>query len=179
MPEDFTITLEPLTAGKFGLTKVCGSFLAEAAAFCLYQHKHAAPVVFTVRGDVAKSGFLVWDVVTEQHRGSYADLPEATEWGACGIAILVATRLTGIQFVQRSVKGAGVDYWLGDDTDDHGLFQRKARLEVSGILEGGETQMPLNPIVPSLPSWMDRDYTTPGAGELKGQFKAVLKFIAA
>lgn len=141
MPEDFTITLEPLTAGKFGLTKVCGSFLAEAAAFCLYQHKHAAPVVFTVRGDVAKSGFLVWDVATEQHRGSYADLPEATEWGACGIAILVATRLTGIQFVQRSVKGAGVDYWLGDDTDDHGLFQRKARLEVSGILDGGETQI--------------------------------------
>jgi len=32
MAEDFTITFE-LKAGEFGLTKACGSLLAEAAAF--------------------------------------------------------------------------------------------------------------------------------------------------
>jgi len=138
MTEDFTFTFEPLKTGEFGLTKACGSLLAEAAAFCLHHHKHPTPVVFTVSGDLSKSGFLVWDAVTQQHGATYPDLPETTEWGACGIAILVATRISGAQSVQRSVKGPGVDYWLGDDSDDHGLFQRKARLEVSGILDGRE-----------------------------------------
>jgi hypothetical protein len=141
MAEDFTFTFEALKAGDFGLTQACGSVLAEAAAFCLYQHKHPTPVVFTVNGDMSQSGFLVWDAVTQQHGATYADLPEATELGACGIAILIATRITGVQFVQRSVRAPGVDYWLGDGPDDHGLLQRKARLEVSGILEGREAEI--------------------------------------
>jgi hypothetical protein len=107
MAEDFTFTFEALKAGDFGLTQACGSVLAEAAAFCLYQHKHPTPVVFTVNGDMSQSGFLVWDAVTQQHGATYADLPEATELGACGIAILIATRITGVQFVQRSVRGPG------------------------------------------------------------------------
>jgi hypothetical protein len=142
MAEDLTkFTFEPLKTGEFGLTKDCGTLLAEAAAFCLHHHGHVTPVVFTVGGDSSEFGFLVWDTVTQQHKATYADLPEATEWGACGIAILVATRLTGIRFVQRSAKGSGVDYWLGDESDDHGLFQGKARLEVSGILKGTDVQI--------------------------------------
>jgi hypothetical protein len=141
MAEDCIFSFEPLKTGEFGLTNAGGTLLAEAAAFCLHHHRHVAPVVFTISGDASKSGVLVWDAVTKPHTSTYADLPEATAWGACGIAILVATRLTGIPFVQRSVKGTGVDYWLGDDSEDHGLFQRKARLEVSGILEGREAEI--------------------------------------
>lgn len=35
--------------------------------------------------------------------------------------------------MERSAKGTGIDYWLGDDAEGP-PFQNKARLEVSGIL---------------------------------------------
>ena len=37
--------------------------------------------------------------------------------------------------VERSRKGTGIDYWLGDDVEQP-YFQSKARLEVSGIGSG-------------------------------------------
>lgn len=37
---------------------------------------------------------------------------------------------------QRSRKGTGFDYWLGDEADMP--FQNKARLEVSGIRNGDQ-----------------------------------------
>lgn len=70
---------------------------------------------------------------------TYADLQEASEYGAYALALTVAVKLTGIPYIERSAKGTGVDYWLSQRIDEHGLFQRAARLEVSGILEGDET----------------------------------------
>ena len=43
--------------------------------------------------------------------------------------------LTGLLVIERSKKGPGFDYWLGEADDDR-LFAGKARLEVSGILSG-------------------------------------------
>ena len=57
----------------------------------------------------------------------------ATEWGATGIAVLLAKEETGHAVVSRSPKGTGFDYWIGEESD---VFQGKARLEVSGILHG-------------------------------------------
>jgi hypothetical protein len=42
--------------------------------------------------------------------------------------------------VERSKKGLGFDYWLGDE-DDEELFTGKVRLEVSGILSGLRSQL--------------------------------------
>lgn len=39
--------------------------------------------------------------------------------------------------IERSRKGTGFDYWLGDKNSY--LFQKKARLEVSGILKGDDS----------------------------------------
>ena len=77
----------------------------------------------------------------EVQSGTYADLQEATEYGACGIALLVAVRLTGMSRVEQSAKGTGVDYWLGPDVSGQGIFQRAARLEVSGILDGDSSKI--------------------------------------
>ena len=43
--------------------------------------------------------------------------------------------------IERSIKGKGFgfDFWLGSIDDSATLFQRKARLEVSGIRKGSET----------------------------------------
>jgi hypothetical protein len=47
-------------------------------------------------------------------------------------------------WVERSAKGLGFDYWLGnegEDDDSDELFARKARLEVSGIFSGSRSQV--------------------------------------
>lgn len=119
-----------------GLTSACGKTLAESAAVCLEDCKHQAGVSLQLAGLSHEVRLLQWPAVDDQQRRCYNDLDEATEWGACGIAILVIRELTGMSVVQRSKKGLGFDYWLGEndnDNDDDQLFSGIARLEVSGI----------------------------------------------
>ena len=116
-----------------GLTSACGKVLAESAAICLEDSKHQAGVSLQLSGISHEARVLQWSAVDDQQRRSYNDLQEATEWGACGIAILLIKELIGLSVVERSKKGTNFDYWLGKDDDDQ-LFSGKARLEVSGIL---------------------------------------------
>ncbi|MEC4819430.1 MAG: hypothetical protein SAK29_40100 [Scytonema sp. PMC 1069.18] len=69
-----------------------------------------------------------------------ADTEVATEYGAYGIAALLMPYLTGLTVIERSIKGKslGFDFWLGSIDDPNTLFQRKARLEVSGIRKGSQ-----------------------------------------
>jgi len=76
---------------------------------------------------------------------------------AYGIAALLMPYLTGLTVIERSIKGTsfGFDFWLGSIDDPNSLFQRKARLEVSGIRRGSESiiksrvKMKLEQISPS------------------------------
>lgn len=76
---------------------------------------------------------LTWQLSTDRMKRTWKDPDDATEFGAVGLSILFIKELTGFTFVERAVKGTGVDYWLGTDDD---LFQRKARIEISGIGRG-------------------------------------------
>jgi hypothetical protein len=82
-----------------------------------------------------------WMPVDEQRRRCYADMQEATERGACGVAILVVREATGMVVIERSKKGTGFDYWLGENDDSGPPFAGKRRLEVSGILKGTKAQI--------------------------------------
>jgi len=117
-----------------GLTVASGQTLAEAAAVCLENRK---PRVGIMREDM----HVEWQPVDEQNRRCYADMQEATERGACGVAILVVKEATGLVVVERSKKGTGFDYWLGDKDNDGLPFEGVSRLEVSGILTGTQTQI--------------------------------------
>jgi hypothetical protein len=134
------LDLASLSKGIPALTSVLGSALAEAASECLAAAGHKQTCTLRVRW---RSGVhrcaLARLPVTALEKRAYQDLPEATELGACGIAILVVRGQTGLVAVERSVKGTGFDYWLGTDEpnlDDSEPFEHKARLEVSGILQG-------------------------------------------
>ena len=129
------LNLGALAVGMPGLTPACGTSLAESAAVCLEHREHQIGVTFHLTGMKPEQFPIEWSPVDEQTRRTYNDLQEATERGAYGIAILVVHNLTGKVVVERSKKGPGFDYWLGDDDDDT-LFLGKARLEVSGILSG-------------------------------------------
>jgi hypothetical protein len=135
------LNFDALKSGQLGVSAVYGSFLAEAASRCLRFHVHLNPVLLHVTGDVSASQSLRWDEVSERDEGTWCDLQEATEYGAYGIAIIVALPLTKAPRVERSAKGTGIDYWIGDGADQHGIFQRTSRLEVSGILKGDKTKI--------------------------------------
>jgi len=136
-----TLSFEALKNGRLGISAVYGSFLAEAASHCLHRNEHPNPVPISVSGDACLPGTLEWCDVTEWGDRTWADLQEATEYGAYGVAIIVALPLTEKGRVERSAKGTGIDYWLGESEDRDGIFQRAARLEVSGIFKGDKPKI--------------------------------------
>ena len=137
MPSDDgkRLDLGALALGMPGLTPACAASLVEAAAVCLEHREHPIGVTFHLTGIKSQRFPIAWSPVDEQMRRTYNDLQEATERGAYGIAILVVRDLTGKVVVERSKKGPGFDYWLGDGDSD-ALFVGRVRLEVSGILSG-------------------------------------------
>ncbi len=133
------LILSELEEGMPGMTPEGGRCLAQAASICLEDQKHTSGVQLSVDGDFSLAFRLIWDVTTDQMRRSWDDPDFTAEQGAYAIAALLISHLTGLTVFERSRKGTGIDYWLGSDGDI--LFQKKARLEVSGILRGGETEI--------------------------------------
>lgn len=132
------LNLEDLGVGYPGLTRSIGETLAEACSVCLDNQRHVGQRIrLNVSGSFSNNCDLVFLLVTDQMRRAWMDLPYTTEQGAYGIAILLLLRLTDYTVIERSSKGSGVDYWLGEKNDP--LFQRSARLEVSGILRGSDS----------------------------------------
>jgi hypothetical protein len=91
----YACDLARLRKGMPGLTSSAGGYLAEAAAVCLDDQKHVVGISLSVVGSYRRIIRLIWDVVSDQQRRTYADLHEATEYGACGIAILVVENTMG------------------------------------------------------------------------------------
>jgi hypothetical protein len=129
------LDLSDLAEGCPALTSANGVSFCEAASVCL-SRKHSVGVSLVVKGDHQASYETHWPTVTDQMERANHDLQDATRDGAYGIAILLAKRASGYTVVQKSRKGTGFDYWVGNDGDQ--LFQNKARLEVSGILEAAK-----------------------------------------
>jgi hypothetical protein len=138
--EPIVLHLASLSEGIPALTAALGGTLAEAAAVCIANQGHSESCALQIRWEAKQNVFSLYRLlVTEAIRRAYRDLQEATELGACGIAILIVRELTGHTVVERSVKGTGFDYWLGEaNSSDSELepLERKARLEISGILQG-------------------------------------------
>ena len=128
------LDLTQLTTGDTpAISAAIGSAMAEAAGFCLESAGHQPGTTLRVRGDADERFRLIWEIAGTLAERAW-DPFDATEWGAAGIAVLIAKRVTRYEVVQRSRRGTGIDYWLGER--DRITFQRKARLEVSGILRG-------------------------------------------
>ncbi len=136
-----TLNLHEITSGLPGVSPVAGNYLYEGCVVCLTRQSHSPHgTEFLVSGDAPKSCTLVWtDIYTEQLERTWADQVDATEQGAVCIAILLALKLTNYTVIEKSARKNGFDYWLGDKDDM--LFQHKARLEISGIFEGGSKEI--------------------------------------
>jgi hypothetical protein len=130
--------------------------MAEAASVCLAYCGHSVDSSLTISGHFGYTPVLHRLEVDQQMENTYRDLHEATEHGACGVAILGTCRLSGSVVIERSVKGTGFDYWLGQADDEAAPpFLGVRRLEVSGILQGNaptisaRTSIKARQVVPS------------------------------
>lgn len=133
--------LDELENGLPGISKAWGKFLGEASSYCLTLKNHASGVEMTVKGDGETVFQVFWNnKITGQTRKAWNDTQELTEYGATGIAILLIQEMTEYTVIKRARKGEEVDYWLGYKSDKP-PFRNKARLEISGILEGNELKI--------------------------------------
>jgi hypothetical protein len=136
MAEWPVLDLRRLAEGLPGITPAYGAAMAEAGAVVLKQSGHAPGVAMAVDGGFRRTYSVAFDAVGAEAERAWADEPYATEQGAYGVACLLACDLTPHTVIERSRKGTGFDYWLGARSADDGIFQRKARLEVSGMRRG-------------------------------------------
>jgi hypothetical protein len=129
------LNLEDLRMGIMGLTPEFGSFCLQACTACLEKSNHTSGIMLPLAGSKQSNFTLNWtSSVNEQIRRNWSDSDEATEYGATAVAILLSKEISMHNCIERSSKGLGFDYWLGDE-DSLGVFQRKARLEISGIFK--------------------------------------------
>lgn len=128
------LDLNKLAEGLPAITASFGKYLAEAGAVCLESQGHQQGQSLTLQGDQSLQYALNWPIVNDQMQRCLNDQEEATELGATGIAVLLAKKVVGYTVIDRSCKGTGFDYWLGEESPIP--FQNKARLEISGIRKG-------------------------------------------
>lgn len=133
------LVLEQLRDKIPKFTNTFGNFMAESGAVCFESSEHQNGTKLAVHVSFEDENFDVeynvyWQCVTEQMLHSHGDPEVATEYGAYGVAILLILSLTDYTVIERSRKGTGFDFWLAKKDDI--LFQKAARLEVSGILNG-------------------------------------------
>lgn len=137
-----SIDLSKLRLGLPGITPDFGAFLAEAGAVCFEREGHdPGPLLIiqanfdTLQGRSVSMPVLWLKLIDLRHAiRCWNDTEFATEYGAVAVAILLMSELTGFAAFARSRKGTGFDYWLGEE--DGPPFQKKARLEISGIRRG-------------------------------------------
>lgn len=111
-----------------------GDALAQAGAICLESQNHTPGVALAIRGNaVADSYRLEWVPLTGPASALW-QYNQTTEWGATAIAVLLAKNETPYPDLEAAIVGTGVDFWLGENANFS--FQRKARLEISGIRNG-------------------------------------------
>jgi hypothetical protein len=126
-----------------GWSVTFGSNCADAASICLEDQCHSNPVYFQIEGIGSGLIEVEWSEVNDTMRRFNADREVSTEYGAYGMVALIMPVLTNLTVIERSMKGRdlGFDFWLGELGDASEVFQRKARLEVSGIRNGSPTQV--------------------------------------
>jgi len=116
---------------------VIGAFIAQGLAVCLDSHSHLSGVELKVKGDFSEAFNVYWDKPDDLVKLGWANLKVATEHGAYAIAVLLIRKLTRFTVIETACNGTGIDYWLGHRSNLP--FQRKSRLEVSGIYRESPT----------------------------------------
>ncbi len=134
-----TVDLREFGAGDRPLSEATGRFLAECASVCLANQGHKTETTMSIVGMRTDVVRIVRSSVSDVIVRTHGDLQHAQEHGAYAIGISLLLLNEGYNDVEQSAKTTGVDYYVGDN--DGLMFQHKARLEVSSLLNGSEIQV--------------------------------------
>lgn len=139
----YNMKLDNLKQGILGITPEWCSFLYQAGIICLNRNGHETETKIGVNGDYKEEISITWgDKITQEMQGSWNDQDEATEYGAMGMSLILTQKYTGYTHAERSAKGTGFDYWLGNKRNDiFTLFKGMCRLEISGIFNGDDAEI--------------------------------------
>ncbi|MEK7254714.1 MAG: hypothetical protein AAB316_08220 [Bacteroidota bacterium] len=132
------LKLDTLKNGLPGLTEMMGAYFLEAAIVALTKNGHQSGTILKVKGDFKESFQLKWSSALDKPTlGSWKNEQKVAELGAVAISLLLLLELTDYNGFEESGSGTGIDYWLSNaESEDHPFHnQRKARLEISGILK--------------------------------------------
>lgn len=118
--------------------------MAEQAEVCMAHNSHTPGVTCLVKLSPESTVPISWSISTDQDRlrAGHADLQEATEGGATGVAIAYMKHAHNLVVIARSPKdGNGFDYFMGP-MGSASIFRTKptARLEVSGVLSNDDIE---------------------------------------
>lgn len=133
------LDLNTLREGLPSVTSEFGACCAQAATICLEDQGHPLVTDLVIRGQLSENCKLIRLEVTDQMQRCWNDEKVTTEHGAYGVAFLIIRDLTEFTVIERSRIGPGFDYWLGHEEELP--FQNKAKLEVSGIRNGVDSDI--------------------------------------
>jgi hypothetical protein len=127
-----------------GVTNHQAHVMAEQAEVCMAHNNHAPGVYCVVKESINSNLMVSWSISEDQERlkAGHADLQEATEGGATGVAIAYMKHAHDLVVISRSPKdGNGFDYFMAPRGSGTILRSKPtARLEISGVLENGDVE---------------------------------------
>jgi hypothetical protein len=129
-----SIDISDIKKGFPGISIAACNSHYEACMVCLHRNNHTDEVLLNLTGDVEASIILKWDnYFNDQIDRTWRDQIYCTDHGAVCLSVMLVKECTEYTVVERARIGSGVDYWLAKDGD--ALFQKCARLEISGIFK--------------------------------------------
>ena len=116
-----------------GISATFGAYMAECAAVCFESQGHKSGVLLPYSDDeLTKYGLVEWtNEVDDALLNSHFDEKRTTDFGAMGVAVLLASHLTDYTTFVTSEGDNGYDFRLMKETTDGNYLD--ARLEISGI----------------------------------------------
>jgi len=107
----------------------------------LESQNHESSTLLKVTETYQTKFLIKWNKIDLKVRRTWQNLSESVEEAAYGLAIIGIWQCTPYRIIKQSFKGSGFDYWLGEKETKDDPFKEMARLEVSGILNGTQTQI--------------------------------------
>jgi hypothetical protein len=125
------LPLQSLAERHHALPPPVAEYLLQAARVCFDRH-HISPKEFTLEDDKVESIARVeWETTDDRAKGAW-DKDDATEAGACAVAIAAIELTRSLFAIRRMPKGMGADYYLALRSQDLEDLENCFRLEVSG-----------------------------------------------
>lgn len=118
------------------LTRSFAGLMEEAIVMCMREHHHLSGIPCDIKDftEVLARAEIVWvKEFTDRIARAFGSTSRAAELAGEGIAILTILAMTDYTIIERSIKGTGVDFWLGNiGSSTEEIVQRAARMEVKG-----------------------------------------------